>query len=226
MALTPPLRRVRRPTTHRLVASRWPATGILDTISAAEDLEAVADLEGWTNDRLQEELGPLTRIPREEWVVGTPHASVVMAAFCHPAQDGGRFSSAELGAWYAAFTLATAHAEAAYRRRREFDEVARAPLPVQMREYRAGIDAALRDVRPAHRYPAYHHPTSYRQSQRLGIALRRAGSNGLVYESVRAPGSDCLVVFWPRLVRNVRVGCHFEYTWPAGATGPTIRRLG
>src|SRR5262245_23229248 len=101
MALAPPLRRVRVETTHRLIPSRYPATGILDTIAAPGDLAAIIELEGWTNDRLQAELGLLPLIPESEWVVG-PSATVIMAAFFHPAHDGSRFTDHRLGAWYAA----------------------------------------------------------------------------------------------------------------------------
>src|SRR5207247_970117 len=127
--LTPRLRRLAVPRTHRLVASRYPPAGIFDAICTPGDLAAIADLEGWTNDRLQAELGQLHLFPKSEWVVGVPNASVVMAAFCHPSKDGARFTSAELGAWYAAFELPTAHREVAYHRRREFDGVRRSPSP-------------------------------------------------------------------------------------------------
>ena len=223
--MTPPLRRIVRRRTHRLVPSRYPTVGIFDTVARPEDVAAVIELEGWTNDRLQAELGQLPLLPSSEWLVGVPNASVVMAAFCHPAPDGARFNGPELGAWYAAFELRTAHAEATYRRRREFEEVRRMPSRVQMREYLAGFRGAFHDVRPASRHPRVHHPTSYRDSQRLAARLRADGSAGIVYESVRDPGRHCLVAFRPRLVLGVRQGIHFEYTWDrAGAVA--IRRLG
>jgi hypothetical protein len=226
MALTrPPIRRIRVATTHRLIPSRYPTVGIFDDLAAPEDVQAIIDLEGWTNDRLQAELGQLRLIDPAEWAVGRPSASVVMAAFCHPSRDGSRFTSGDLGAWYAAFTLETAHAEAGYHRRKEFDEVGRLPIPVQMREYRAGFHTSFHDVRPASRFPDLHDRESYARSRRLGVSLRRAGSNGIVYESVRSPGSHCLVAFRPKLVLNVRQGHHFEYRWQPGSATPDIKRL-
>src|SRR4029434_9311731 len=102
---------------------------------------------------MQTELGQLPLLPKSEWVVGVPNASVVMAAFCHPAPGGARFNGTELGAWYAAFELRTAHREAAHRRRQEFVEIRHTPSRVQMREYVAGFRAAFHDVRPAFRHP-------------------------------------------------------------------------
>src|SRR4051812_50227664 len=89
MIATPPETRLRRKVTHRLIASRYPSVGILDQVARPADLEAVFQLEGGTNDRITAELRILRRIPTNEWIVGTPMASVVMAAVCHPRKGGG-----------------------------------------------------------------------------------------------------------------------------------------
>ena len=86
----------------RMIPSRYPVAGLLDRVAAPADLDALFELEGWTNDRISNELGLLHTIPESEWVTGTPMARVVMAAFCHPHPGGGRFSTEERGAWYAA----------------------------------------------------------------------------------------------------------------------------
>ena len=43
--------------------------------------------------------------------------------------------------------------------------------------------------------------------------LRRGGSRGLVYPSVRAPGGNCLVCFEPGAVQNVRPGASWDLAW-------------
>jgi len=212
--LTPRLRRLAVPRTHRLVASRYPPAGIFDAICTPGDLAAIADLEGWTNDRLQAELGQLHLVPKSEWVVGVPNASVVMAAFCHPSKDGARFTSAELGPWRPPNMARIV----------ELNRGPFLPAPAELRPVDRSEDLTVVDVRPAASFPRLHHPTSYRDSRRFGIRLRTAGSNGIVYESVRDPGHDCLVAFRPKLVRNVRQGGHFEYRWD-GAQEPVIRQL-
>jgi hypothetical protein len=125
MAVTtpPPLTEISLRNTCRLIPSRYPSTGILDIVASPEDLPLIFELESWTNDRLSTELGVLHRIPEDEWVVGRPMASVVMAAFCHPMPGGGRFNSGERGAWYAGTELATAHEEVIYHRTSELAEV-------------------------------------------------------------------------------------------------------
>jgi RES domain len=225
MTPTPPRTVLRVRGTHRLIASRYPSAGILDEISSPEELDHVIDLESWTNDRIQAELGQLPLVPRDEWVTGVRNASVVMAAFCHVPPGGGRFTAPPLGGWYAAFTLATAHRESIHRRTLELLEVGTLDLRVQVREYLADFAATFHDVRRRRRFAALYDPESYAVSQPFGGGLRDAGSNGIVYRSVRDPGGQCLVAFRPRLVRNVRQGAHFEYVW-RGRREPEVRRLG
>ena len=223
--MTPPAVRLRRSGTHRLIPSRYPPSGILDRIADPADLEMIFELEGWTNDRISGELGLLHSIPRDEWVVGRAMATVVMAAYCHPHPAGGRFNLPDRGAWYAAVSIDTAHAEAATHRSAELAEIGVLEARLEMREYLADFDAVFHDVRGARRaYAKLRDPDDYSASQALARKLLRAGSNGIAYPSVRDPGGDCLTCFRPRLVRNVRVGEHFEYRFE-GAPTPAIRTL-
>jgi hypothetical protein len=220
----PPVKRARLKDTCRLIPSLYPATGILDTIAAPEDLPYIFELETWTNDRISNELGLLHRIPPEEWVVGRPMATVIMAAFCHPRPAGGRFNSPDRGAWYAAESLDTAHAEITYHRTRELAEIGVFETRLQMRLYLADFDASFHDVRS--KMPEnipYHDPYSYTASQALGRELLLAGSNGVRYRSVRRPGGECLACFRPGLIGNLRPDAHFEYRWE-GQPKPVIRR--
>jgi RES domain len=224
MELTPQTARVVRRGAHRLIPSRYPSVGILDTVAAAEDLEAVFELEGWTNDRISTELGILHTIAKEEWVVGRPMATVVMAAFCHPRPGGGRFNDAGRGAWYAAFALRTAHAEAIYNRTRELEEIGGwFDTFVQMADYTADFAAGFHDLRDA-RFSRYLDPDSYERSQRLARQLLDQGSNGIVYPSVRDRNGTCLACFRPRLAGNVGQGGFYEYRW-SGKREPAVKRL-
>jgi RES domain-containing protein len=217
--------RARLENTCRLVPSVYPATGILDAVASADDLAAIFELEDWTNDRISGELGTLHTIRREEWVLGRPMASVVMAAYCHPRREGGRFNGPGRGAWYAALDLATAHAEAIYHRTAELAEVGVFEARVQERLYRADFDAPFHDVRaPRPENRPYHDPVSYEASQALARRLLEAGSNGVLYRSVRRAGGECVACFRPALVANVRPEAHFEYRWD-GRREPRVRRL-
>ncbi|MBV9390394.1 MAG: RES family NAD+ phosphorylase [Verrucomicrobia bacterium] len=209
--------------TNRLVPSRFPPVGILDVIAAPEDLQAIVELEQWTNDRISNELGILQTISTEEWVLGSPQATVVMAAFCHPKPTGGRFSSSQRGAWYAGFEIETAHAEVIYHRTKELEEINVFEARVEMRLYLADFDAEFHDIRGPG-FSKYYNPDSYADSQALSELLLAQRSNGILYRSVRRPAGNCIACFRPRLVKNVRPSAHFEYRW-AGTKTPSIAQL-
>lgn len=222
--MNPPLTQVRA-TLHRLIPSRFPPVGFLQAIAGAEDGELAARLEGWTNDRLSTAAGILGRVSPEEWVSDVSNAAVIMAAFCHPHPGGGRFTDATRGAWYAAFTLATAHAQSVHHRTAELEEIGVLETRVEMRHYLADFDADFHDVSgedPA--FAALHNPDSYEAAQAFGRELFAAGSNGIIYRSVRHIGGRCLVCFRPALVQCVRQAAHFEYRWE-GRRDPIIREL-
>jgi hypothetical protein len=215
----------------RLVASRYPTVGLFDRVARPADIDAVIELEGWTNDRISGELGILNAVSRDEWVVGRPMDSVIMAAFCHPLPGGARFTGADRGAWYAGRTLDTAVAESTYHRTEELREIGAFETRVEMRVYLADFSARFHDVRSqategrlAALSTAVHNPDDYSRSQQLGRELLESGSNGIVYRSVRHAPGECIACFRPRLVRNVRAGGHYEYRWE-GAPQPRVRRL-
>ncbi len=221
----PPVARARLLNTCRLVPSLYPTTGILDTVASPEDLPVIFELESWTNDRISTELGIIHRIPEEEWVTGRPMASVIMAAFCHPRPTGGRFSGPDRGAWYAGTEIETAHAEVVYHRTAELAEVGVFETRVEERLYLADFNATFHTIRAKTAANApYHDPSSYAASQALARELMAAGSNGLLYRSVRRRGGECIACFRPPLVLNVRPDAHFEYRWH-GSPQPSIRRM-
>ena len=144
--MNPPIIAARLKDTHRLIPSRYPPTGILDLITAPEDFEAVAELEGWTNDRISAELGVLSILPAQEWVLGRANPTVIMAAYCHPNESGGRFTSAERGAWYAGLSIETA-IRRPYFTDQEIAESGILETTVQMRQYLADFETEFHDVR-------------------------------------------------------------------------------
>jgi hypothetical protein len=218
------LSRLHGQVTHRLIPSRYPPVGILDQVASPEDLEAVFELEAWTNDRVSQELGMLYGLPKEEWVFGA-NATVVMAAFCHARPDGGRFNDSTRGAWYAAFELETAQAEIIYHKTKELAEVGVLETRVEYREYVARFWGEFHDLRPPKReFAPYHDPDSYDRSQGLAVALLEAGSNGILYRSVRRTGGECIACFRPALIKEVRQSAHFELIWK-GSPMPRIRKV-
>jgi hypothetical protein len=226
MELTPPPEAlVRWHAAPRLIPSRYPTKGLFDRVATPDDLTALFELEGWTNDRISSELGLITAIPKAEWVTGRPMASVIMAAYCHPPPGGSRFATDDRGAWYAARTIDTALAESVFRRTEELREIGAFETRVEMRVYLADFRARFHDLR-AHRraWADCYDPDDYSAGQALGRRLLDAGSNGIVYRSVRHHGGECIACFRPALVRNVRPGGHYEFRWE-GSPEPRVRPL-
>lgn len=211
--------------TFRLVPTRYPTVGILDVIASPGDLDVVIELETWTNDRISTEIGVLHRLPRQEWVLGKPMASVTMAAFCHPRAGGARFSGPDRGAWYASRTIATAHAEVIYHRTEELAEIGVFDTWVEMRAYVADFKAVFEDIRERRpKFEPLYDAHSYSASQAFGRKLLENGSNGILYRSVRDPSGECIACFRPKLVKHVRESAHFEYRWNGSRT-PVVKAL-
>ena len=83
-----------------------------------------------------------------------------------------------------------------------------------MRCYLADVTCELHDLRGRRmELSDVYDPSSYAASQKLGRTLREAGSNGIAFDSVRRNGGECVAVFRPRLVQNVRQGVHLRYAW-------------
>ena len=199
--------------TWRLVPTRHPPVQTFETVASPEDLEAVMELEGWTNDRLVRQR--LARLPRERWVHGRANASVVMAAFLHASPAGARFSGPDLGAWYCALSELTAIAEVGHHLRQEVRRARLPSLAVQYRGYVARLAGRYHDLRgAAASHPELYDPGSWAASQRFGEALRTAGADGLVYDSVRHVSGTCIAAYDPRQVQQVTVGASFELTVP------------
>lgn len=207
--------------TTRLIPSRLPPIPAFDAVTTPDDLEAVMELEGWTNDRL---VSPrLARLPRAEWVYGVPNASVVMAAFLHGSPGGLRFSDPSLGAWYGSTHPNTALLEVANGLRKEIALSALTQKSETYRQYLADLDGDYVDIFGAH--PEYHDPddASYPVAQAFGRRVRHDGTlAGIRYESVRHAGHENWVCFRPSLIQNVTQAKHFRIEVPR--TGRVVVR--
>ena len=210
--------------TFRLIPSRFPPIGLFDTVSTTADAASVMELAGWTNDRLV--LDRIARLPQSDWVYGRPNSSVIMAAFLHAAPSGMRFNAGELGAWYAAATIATAAAEVGHHLRRE--AFARS-LPGMVRRYRtygADLQGTYIDLRGQHAARAdLFAPDSYRASQIFGEHVRATGGNGLIYDSLRHIGGINIVAYRPRNILNVVQTEHYAIAISTNTNRIDVRTL-
>lgn len=195
---------------HRIVASRFPTVGPWDRIARPEDFEALAELEGLTNPRIREQLGALSLIPRHRWATG-PGTTPIMAAFTHLNPEGTRFSDSSFGALYVSSSAETAIRETVHHRQRFLARTREPAMQIQMRRYVTEVRRPLHDVRGS--FPALHDADDYSVSQRAARELRDAGSDGVVYDSVRHRGGQCAAVFWPDCVAPFAQATHYTYVW-------------
>ena len=198
---------------HRIVASRLPTIHLFERVADPADWEALYKLESMTNPRIRNEVGELSLVPVADRVSG-PNASVVMAPFTHLSPQGTRFTDGHFGAYYAAESIDTAIAETRFHRENFLRATTQPPMELEMRCYLADVACELHDLRGRrNELRDIYDPASYSASQKLGRQLRDAGSNGIAFNSVRRSGGECVAVFRPRLVQNVRQSVHLRYAW-------------
>jgi RES domain-containing protein len=201
---------------YRIVVSKFPSTGLFDRVATPDELEAFYFIESLTDPQLHQELGALDAVAREDWRTG-PGTSPIMAAFTHPSPSGSRWSDGTYGVYYCAKTLSTAIAETKYHREQflhqnRIDE----RLTVDMLVYEANLTGSLHNLcGQQEKFAALYDPdpASYPRSAAIGAALRAAGSDGIVYDSVREAGGVCAGLFRPRLLSPCQQAQHLAYVW-------------
>jgi RES domain len=83
-----------------------------------------------------------------------------------------------------------------------------------MRVLTGRIGALFHDIRgTGQRWAPLLDPDSYIASRDFGRELRAAGSNGIVYPSVRHTGGQCVGAFRPKAVGLPIQGRHLQYFW-------------
>ena len=137
-------------------------------------------------------------------------ASYLMAPFTHVSADRPtRFSDGSFGVLYAGDRFEVALAETVFHHGR-FMAATNEPAgwTSHFRELVLTVDARLHDLRGKPIDPA-----SYEETQAFGAKLRAAASDGVVYQSVRWPGGECVGLFYPDCARNPVQRRHLDYHW-------------
>jgi len=220
---------VLRDDTHRLIPTRYSdrqETVLTRLTDDTDDLNALFELEGATNDRLLGEAGLLPGITVRELVFGLSYSHIVNAAFTHARPFGSRFNGPERGAWYAAFARETSELEVSYHKSKELQEINWQETEIfSYVDFLADFRGTFHDIRNDTRFGDCLDADSYRASQRLAGELLERGSAGVVYPSVRHNGGTCIACFRPALVNNVRKGSSISITFENALAVPKIRGM-
>ena len=226
--MLPHLSEVSRDGTHRLIPSRYgdrDESVLTRLTDDPDDLNALFELEGATNDRLLGEAGFLPGISVRELVFGLSYSHIVNAAFTHTRPLGNRFNGPERGAWYAAFSRQTSEMEVAYHKSKELQEIRWQQEETFIYvDFLADFRGKFHDIRDDRAFVDCLDQGSYTASQQLARELLEAGSGGVVYPSVRHKAGTCIACFRPALVNNVRKGPRVSITFKNAFAPPVIEQ--
>lgn len=212
----------RRSGAHRLIPARYAAEqSVLENLALPEQtLADLSELDAATNERKIAERGGNAAIGPGELLFGVPEAHIVNAAFAHPGAAGGRFNDVRRGVWYAGFALETSIREVAYHKQRFLrDARIEERLTFEYQDFLADFAGRYHfldrdEVRSCLRPEPV--PECYSAGQALAASLLQAGSEGIVYPSVRHRGGTCIACFRPALVFHPRRGRAYRIGVQAG----------
>lgn len=206
-----PTARIRWPKAYRIIRSVFPPIDLFEDIADPSDWEALASMESKTNPRIWEQVGRLDLVPPSKRASG-PGASLMMAPFVHISADRpGRFTDGSFGVYSAGNSEEVAIREVAHHHGRAMAASKEAQgWTSQFRALVNTIDVELHDVRDR---TEFHDPDRYSAAQTFSKAARSAGSNGLVYRSVRCPGGECIAIFWPNVIPVPIQTDHYDLHW-------------
>ena len=209
---------------HRLINSAYPPIDLFEDIADPADWLLLASAEGKTNPRLAATVGNLDLVPVARRVGGAG-SSYVMAPFTHVSPDHrGRFHDGTFGAFYAADEFETALFETIHHTQKFCAATREAPGWIaDKRELIGRIDAMLSDVRNG--YTHLLDPDDYTASQSFALSEKAAGSDGIIYPSVRNPSGTCFAAFYPDVISPPVQGRHLSYHWN-GSVIDLIKDLG
>lgn len=196
-----------------------------------DDLLFLAELEELTSSR-QDRGVPLPIGISSEELVTEHHGygwTYINAAFCYTRSTGNRFNTADRGAWYAAYgedAVETAQSEVTWHLTRELEATGTFENITSYRELIAGMITTLHDLNKYHDKTILNEnpEIAYPASQVLARNLLAANSNGVLYPSVRRMGGQCLAIFKPHIIQNIRQGTTWEFSW-SGTSTPTIKNI-
>lgn len=198
----------------RIIRSLFPPIDLFEDIADPADWPLLISAEQKTNPRIMATIGNIDLVP-EERRVGGNGASYLMAPFTHVSPDRkSRFSDGTFGVLYVARAYETALFETIHHHSRFMARTNEAPgWTSQFREIILSVDAELHDLRGRTEAAGLLDPDDYSESHAMAKLLKTAGSEGIVYPSVRHPGGECVGLFYPDSASNPMQGRHLDYHW-------------
>ena len=213
--------------TVRLVSTARLREAVLLDLVDPDEMEALAEIEGATSNRLLAQDRGAGDVDRHELVFGVSHANFINAAFAY-AKPGSpnRFNGTDRGAWYAGFELETSLAEVRHHLTAFLAATGVYQATVDYAELLASFAGEYVDLRtnPDHPALAPDPAAGYPAGNALANATRASGYYGIIYPSVRNPGGTCIVALVPHAVQSVVQGDIYRMQW-RGLPEPAVTRI-
>lgn len=208
-----PVNRVQWEPSWRIIPTRYPEERLLEKLAGPEDMNVISDLELMTNERLRQERGEVAIVAPVDWISG-PGSEYMIAPFTYRNPEGSRFSGGHHGVYYAGRTLPTAVEETRHHRQIFMSRTKEAPMRLEMRVLTADLDGSLHDIRGMQKkLPEVYSRTSYAAAQELADRLVKESSYGIVYDSVRHKGGQCVAVLRPPVLSHCQRERHLIFEW-------------
>lgn len=215
------------PRTIRLVTTARLRPPVLSRLVDADELAALAEIEGATSNRLVAQNRGTAEVQSYELVYGVPHAAFINASFAYAKpREPNRFNSAERGAWYAALDLETSLAEVRHHLTEALALTGVFQAVVDYAELHASFAGEFLDLRPHADHRCLHpeKAVGYPAGNALAEAARARGLNGIIYPSVRQAGGTCIAALFPHAVQSVAQGDVYRMTW-SGKPEPHVEKV-
>lgn len=215
------------PRTIRLVTTARLRPPVLSTLVDADELAALAEIEGATSNRLLAQNRGTADVQAYELVYGVPHAAFINASFAYAKpREANRFNGAERGAWYAALDLDTCLVEVRHHLTEALAQTGVYEAVVDYAELYASFAGEFVDLRPHIDHPCLHPEKGigYPAGNALADAARARGLNGIIYPSVRHAGGICIAALFPHSVQSVAQGDVYRMTW-RGSPEPIVEKV-
>jgi RES domain-containing protein len=214
------------PRTIRLVSTARLRPPVLERLVSADDVAALAEIEGATCQRLLAERHGAEGIGCDEFLHGVPYANFVNAAFAYwKPREPNRFNAAR-SAWYAALDVETCIREVAYHMAEFLARSSELKGAVEYAEMFASMAGEFVDLRQTPGHPCLDPDPAvgYPIGNAIADAARARGLNGVIYPSVRRPEGTCIVALRPHAVQSIAPGAIYRLEW-SGDSKPAVTRI-
>lgn len=198
----------------RIIAGQYPPIVGFERIGAPDEFDALLALERETQPRVAASDATMSHLTFPRRATGRG-AGFVMPAFTRISPDGSRFAPpGSFGVYYAGLDEATAVEETIYHTERVAAATGEADQLFMRRVLVADIVAMLADFRGQQdAFPDVYDLDNYSVGQAAGRLYYQREHDGIVYDSVRDPGGECVAVFNLSCVRECRHAKFLAYHW-------------